>query len=449
MPVAASTATGLRGRLIRGTVFEIGGFGVQVLLRMGSNLILTRLLFPAAFGLSSIVYTLGSGLYMLSDVAIQPCVIQSKRGDDPAFLNTAFTVQALRGVALTLVMVALAKPVSWFYHEPQLVWLIVVGSLQILISGVHSTATYTLRRNLQLGWINGFDLVTSVISTTITVIWARATPSAMALVMASVAGTLLVTISSHFLPVGYRNRLQWQKESVDEIRHFGRWVFGSSIATYLGGQSDRILLGRFLGAAWLGVYGIAANLAELLSSLIIRIANGVLYPALSHATRDPERDLSRFFYRFRLRLDALSMGSAGLLAGMGSWLVSTLWDSRYANASWMVQILAVRVAVTLLLNPSETLLLALGQTRNLFLRSTVRLVSALICIPVGWYLKGPEGLVWGAAASEVPSLIAVWPRARQLGVLRLGRELIAVVFFGASFALGRLLLPWLPRIHIR
>lgn len=130
-------------------------------------------------------------------------------------------------------------------------------------------------------------------------------------------------------------------------------------------------------------------------------------------------------------------------------MVSTLWDSRYANASWMVQILAVRVAVMLLVNPSETLLLALGQTRNLFLRSTVRLVSALICMPLGWYLKGVEGLVWGAAASEVPSLLAVWPRAKELGVLRLGRELVAVAFFCCSFALGRLVLPWLPRFHFR
>jgi hypothetical protein len=34
------------------------------------------------------------------------------RGDDPAFLNTAFSIQAIRGVILGSLMVVLAEPAS-------------------------------------------------------------------------------------------------------------------------------------------------------------------------------------------------------------------------------------------------------------------------------------------------------------------------------------------------
>jgi O-antigen/teichoic acid export membrane protein len=446
---AKSTTSDLRRLLLRGSFFEVGGYGAQVILRMGSNLILTRLLFPAAFGLSSIVSTLSAGLYMLSDVAIQPCVIQSNRGDDPAFLNTAFTLQAMRGVALALVMVMLAKPASWFYHEPQLEPLVYIGALQLIFGGLHSTSIFTLRRRLASGWINGFELGTGVVATAFTLILTRAFPSPKALVIGLVFSAFVQSLTSHFLPVPYRNHFQWDKKAAEEIRRFGRWIFGSSAATYLGGQSDRILLGRFLGAAWLGVYGIALNLTEILSALIGRIGSGIMYPALSRAAKEPGRDLSAFFYRFRLRLDLLSMSSMGLLAGAGGWLVRLLWDTRYANAAWIVQILSIRVAITLIVTPTETCLLALGQTRNLFLRSSIRLLGTLTCIPIGWYLGGVKGVIWGAVVSEIPTIFAVWPRSRHLGILRIRRELLAIGIFCAAYLVGRVLLPWLPNLHLK
>jgi O-antigen/teichoic acid export membrane protein len=447
--VIAPTSKGLRARILRGSFFEIGGYGAQQVLRLGSNLILTRLLFPAAFGLSAIVLTIATGLGMLSDVAIQPCVIQSKRGDDPDFLNTAFTLQALRGVGLGLVMVALAKPAAWFYREPILAKLVCLGSLHLVLSGLHSTSIFTLRRHLTLGWVNGLDLAQSTFAAVFTILVARAYPHPEALIIGVIGGSLVNTVATHFLPVPYRNRFHWDKEAAEEIGRFGRWVFGSSAATFLGGQSDRILLGRFLGAAWLGVYGIAVNLTESLSSLVGRVISGVLYPVLSQAGREPERDFSAFYYRLRLRLDALSMTATGMLAGVGSWIVSTLWDQRYANAEWIVQVLCVKVAIILIVNPTEVCIFALGHTRYLFARSVTRLIGTLVCIPIGWHFYGVKGVVWGTVIAEIPTIFAVWPKARALGILRVRRELLPFCIFAAAYGLGHTILPWLPRFHVR
>lgn len=449
MKVETSAKPGLRALMLRGSFFEVGGYGFQQILRLGSNLILTRLLFPAAFGLASIVGTVAGALVMLSDVAIQPCVIQSKRGDDVAFLNTAFTLQALRGAALALVMVAFAKPAAWFYREPQLESLIYIGAMQLIIGGFHSTSIFTLRRRLALGWLNGLDLATGVVGTSFLLLLAHWYPGPEALVGGTVFTVLIAAVASHFLPVPYRNRFQWDKAAAQEISRFGRWVFASSTATFLSGQIDRILLGRFLGAAWLGVYGIAANLADMLFSLAVRIIGGVLYSVLSQAARDPERDLSTFFYRLRLRLDLLSMTATGLLAAMGGWVIHTLWDARYANAAWIVPILAIRVAITLIVIPTETCLFALGLTRYLFIRSTLRLLGTLVCIPAGWYFAGIKGVMWGIVVAEALTGFSVWPKSRSLGILRVRRELLAVAIFVVAYGLGRLVVPWLPALHLR
>ena len=69
---------------------------------LASNLILTRLLFPEAFGLMALGSVVLVGLQMFSDAGIGPSIAQSPRGDDPEFLDTAWTAQVLRGVILWL-----------------------------------------------------------------------------------------------------------------------------------------------------------------------------------------------------------------------------------------------------------------------------------------------------------------------------------------------------------
>ena len=438
----------LRGRLLRGSFFEFAGFGAQQVLRLGSNLVLTRLLFPAAFGIVSIVSLFSTGLIMLSDVAVGPCIIQSKRGDDPDFLNTGFTVHAVRGPLLALLMVALAKPAALFYREPQLTALICVGSLQLVIGGFQSTSVFSLRRSLQLGWINGLEFGQTLIAIPITIALASIYRSPWALVMSNLIGAVVSTAASHLLPVPYRNRFRWDRAAVEEIKRFGRWVLGSSAATFLSGQSDRILLGRFLGVAWLGVYGIATNLSDLLCGVVVRIVNGVMYPALSEAGRSKDLDASDFYYRVRARLDLLSMVGSGLLAGAGGWIVHLLWDRRYAEAAWMLQILCVRAAIVLLVSPTETCLFSLGLTRYGFLRSMTRLCASLICLPVGWYFGGIKGVIWGTVASEFTTFFAVWPKFRSLGLLRVRKELRSMALFGASFAVGVALRHCLPDVHL-
>jgi O-antigen/teichoic acid export membrane protein len=438
----------LRSRILRGTFFEIAGFGSQQVLRLASNLILTRMLFPAAFGLASIVSLFTTGLIMISDVGVGPCIIQSKRGDEGDFLNSAFTLQAVRGPLLALLMVVLAKPAAWFYREPQLTPLICVGALQLVISGLQSTSIFTLRRALRLGWINGLEFVNTLIAFPLNIILAKLYPNPWALVAGSLLSTAISTLASHLLPVGYHNRFRWDRTALKEIQRFGRWVMGSSTASFLGGQSDRILLGRFLGVTWLGVYGIAVNLSDSLAAVAVRVVNGVIYPALSEAGRKDRTGLADFYYRLRRRLDLLSMTSTGFLAAAGGWIVHVLWDRRYADASWILQLLCVRTAILLLVSPSETCLFSLGHTRYGFQRSMTKLVASLVCLPLGWYWGGVRGVIWGTVIAELCTFLAIWPKCISLGILQIRNELRAVGLFGAAFGLGLVVRHFLPDIHL-
>ena len=136
---------------VRGAVWTIASYGLSQVLRLGSNLILTRLLVPEMFGLMSLVYVFITALHLFSDLGIGTSLIQNKRGEEPDFLNTAWTLQVCRGVILWFCTLFLAWPIAHLYQQPQFLWLLPVVGLGTVISGFNSTSVFTLNRNMAFG----------------------------------------------------------------------------------------------------------------------------------------------------------------------------------------------------------------------------------------------------------------------------------------------------------
>ena len=151
----------LRSRALRGSFWATSHYGVSVLIRLGTNLVLARLLFPEAFGLMALVNAVVAGLHMFSDVGTLTSVIQSRRGDDPVFLDTVWTVKVVRGACLWFASCLLAFPLASIYEQPQLLQLIPIAGLSALISGFNAMSLPLLRRHMQLGKLAAVELATA------------------------------------------------------------------------------------------------------------------------------------------------------------------------------------------------------------------------------------------------------------------------------------------------
>src|SRR5262249_41516180 len=101
-PPQHEKAKSLRRRVLKAGRWTLAGYGIGLGFRFGSSLLLTRLLVPEMFGVMAIATTVMVGLAMFSDVGLKPNVVQSKRGGDAVFLNTAWMIQILRGVMLCI-----------------------------------------------------------------------------------------------------------------------------------------------------------------------------------------------------------------------------------------------------------------------------------------------------------------------------------------------------------
>ena len=114
---------GLTKRVVFATSWTLAGTVAGQILRFASNLILTRLLFPQAFGMMAIASAILAGLEMLSDLGVGPSIVRNPQ-PTRAFLDTLWSMQVARGWLQWAVSLMIAYPIALWYGERALVYLI-------------------------------------------------------------------------------------------------------------------------------------------------------------------------------------------------------------------------------------------------------------------------------------------------------------------------------------
>ena len=214
----------LSARALRGTAFTITLFGLQNAMRLGSNLILTRLLFPEAFGLMALVQVVVAGINLFSDIGMGSVVVRSPRGDDPVFLGTAWVVQVIRGFALYGILLLLAPMAAAFYEEPVLAALIMVAGLQLIFAGLTSISQLTASRHLKLGRYSLLQIIAQALGIATMVVLAWYMRSVWALVIGGLLHPAIFMVLSHLFLPGPKIKLGIERAALFEIFNFGKYI---------------------------------------------------------------------------------------------------------------------------------------------------------------------------------------------------------------------------------
>jgi O-antigen/teichoic acid export membrane protein len=444
-------ASSLRDRAVRGVVWTVGGTAVAMLLRFGSSLVLTRLLMPELFGLMAIVGVIFQGLLMFSDIGTGTAIIQNEHGDEEPFYNTAWTMQVIRGSVLWLCACILGYPAARLYGQPQLAWVLPVVGLSALIAGFNSTAIFRLNRHLHIGRVVSLELTTQALSTAGTITWAWFDKSIWALVVPALFGRAIYAVASHFLLAdGRRNRFRWNPEARAALLRFGRWIFLSTLLTFLANQADRLIYGRMIPIGLLGVFGVAALYASLPMQLVQRMNVAVVFPALSRVVGSDRKRFGQVFRRVRTPLLMLAASAVALLMTAGPALMTMLYDARWHDAGWLLPLVAAGVWFQILEATNGSALLAHGRSQWVAASTGAKFATMLALIPLGYWLWGFPGAVIGASASDVARYVVSAAAVHRLGVRQMiGTDLLICLGIAATVALSAALGACLPATPYR
>ena len=424
----------LEKQALKGTVYIIAFYGISVALRMVSSVVLSRLFSPEFFGLMTLLTTVLVGLNLFSHIGLGDSVIQSPRGDDPVFLNTAWTLQVLRGAGLWVVTILLAWPVAHFYREPRMTGLFPVLGFGCVIAGFASTSLLNLARHMGVGKASMLELIGQVVYFVVTLIWALLDPSLWALVGGRIASEVARTVISFFIIPALRPRFVLDAECVRSLLHFGKWILIGTALTFLATQSDRLILGKLISIEALGVYGVAFSLSDMPRQIIAMFCSRVGYPFIARFAQEPRHEYRSIFLKYRLPV--LAVGGLGLvfIICTGDQLVLHLYDHRYRAAAWMVGVLAAGLWHTMLYSTVSPAILALSKAHYNAAANLVYCISLFVLIPLGFHLFGMLGAVAAVAVGDLPVYFAVQYAAYREKVGTLLQDALMTIAFVVTLA---------------
>lgn len=391
------------------------GFGTSQIIRLASNLVLTRLLFPEAFGLMALITVFLVGLTMLSDIGVSPSIQQNPRGDEPDFINTAWTIQVVRGVFLWLTCCLLSVWAAWFYDEPQLKTMLPVAGLSLLIVGFEPTRILSASRHLALGKVTMLNLISQVLGLIVMLVLAYFMKSVWALVLGGVFGSLIrLVIMSLFLP-GLRNRFFLSYDSASEIIKFGKWIFLSTLCGFLLTQGDKAILGKYITMEALGIYNIGYFLASFPQALASTVMSQVMIPL--HRERPPGASLENYaaIRKTRLALTFVVLAMQFSMAMAGIWIVDILYDDRFLAAGGVVVMVACMNVPYLIGMTYDYSALGQGDSRSVFLVILLKAFAQTFLFILGMELHGLIGALFGLWLSQILVHPAVIWLARRHG----------------------------------
>ena len=392
----------LTARVVKGGAWvfagKVGSRGLQAI----KLVVLARLLVPDDFGLFGIVMLALAAAETFTQTGFQTALIQ-KQDDTDEYLDTAWTVQVIRGFLLAVALFAAAPLIAWFFDEPRVIPLLQLLSTMEVLRGFTNIGIVYFQKELEFHKQVAYQLISSTVGLAVGIILALILRNVWALVWGSLAGQLTSTALSYGLHP-YRARVRLNREQAAELFGFGRWILGNSMVSFLAIKVDQIILGRVLGAPALGIYNMADRIGGLLPTEFMHLTNEVMMPAYAKVQSDSER-LGRAF--LEVFGTALSIGGplAAFILLAAPDLVPAILGPEWLSAIVPLQILAVGGFLRCVVGVSSPVFLGTGHPNIQFWKSLIRAAVTLVAI---FPLTARYGVA-GTALAGVLGVIALSP----------------------------------------
>jgi O-antigen/teichoic acid export membrane protein len=413
----------LGARTLSAGAWSLGSAGATFFLRLASNLIMTRLLAPEAFGILAFAVTFAAAVGLLTDMGIHQSIVREK-ALTPRFLRVAFTVRILRGLVIAggvlvcagvfaFVGPAIASPdsaMAW----PYMPYLIAMTALMPIMEGFLSSNFDVAKRELRYKNLLVVEVLGHLFRILCQVGFALLSPTVWALFVGAIAGGLGKVVLSHLYLPGPRMRLRLQgtglprfreedRPIVEQLWTFGKWIMGSSGMTFIINQGDKILFGFLVPGVSLGLYMIAYVWIGAAQTIVVNFTNSVGFPVVSEIIRNRAGEARRLIRKYQFMIDGLCFAGFLVLLLFGPLIVEVLYTDEYFDAGRITQLLSP-IILSLRYRQLGNVVMALGNTRAVFVMATLVAVGTVVFIYAGFeWFGGFDAAVTGAVLARFAS----------------------------------------------
>jgi O-antigen/teichoic acid export membrane protein len=391
----------LKERIIRGGFAKLCAQAATFLLRVGSLMVLARLLDPQDFGLVGMVTALMGVLNLFRDFGLSTATVQRVNVTE-AQMSTLFWINVLVGVLLGLLAVVLAPAVVIFYHEPRLFGVTSVLAFGFLFNAAGVQHSAMLQRQMRFTTLAIIDIISLVVSIAVAIGMAVGGYGYWALVAMTLTSPLGATICLWLTTTWLPGRPRKQVGIRSMIR-FGGMNTLNSLVVYIACNFEKILLGRFWGAEALGMYGRAYQFINMPTENLNSALGGIAFAALSRLQEDASRFKS-YFLNFYSLVISLTLPITIACVLFSDDIVLLFLGPKWQNAAPIFRLLTPTILIFALVNPFSSFLLSLGMVGR-SLKIALVLAPVMIAAYVLGLPYGPNGVAFAYSVVMTLSVI--------------------------------------------
>ena len=375
----------LKGRSVRGGAVTIAAQGVRFVLKMGSTVVLARLLTPQDFGLIAMVTAVTGFVVMFKDMGLSMATVQRAEVNHGQ-ISTLFWINVVLSIGVMLVIAALAPAIAWFYGEPRLTWITLALASAFIFGGLTVQHQALLRRQMRfrtLALIGIIGMAAGIVAA-IVAAWYGAGYWALVIgqLATAVAGAIAVWVAC-----GWRPGLPVRRSGIREMLAFGGNLTGFNFLNYFTRNADNLLIGKFWGSGQLGLYSKAYSLLLFPIRQITWPIAAVAIPSLSRLQNDPEQ-YRRYYYRAINTIAFITMPLVAMLAALSDEIIKIVLGNQWTDAAIIFKVLAFAAFFQPIWSALGWIFVSLGQTKRM-MRWGLAMVPLIV-------LSFVIGLPWGA-----------------------------------------------------
>jgi PST family polysaccharide transporter len=385
--VVATDAENQRHALTSGVRWTAAAQALTAFLNFGVVIVLAWVLVPADFGLLAMAAAIISIVTALQTLGTHGPLIQREEVSD-VLINTVFLLNLVLGVLLMIGLILAAPLLATLYRTPAVEPLIQVIALSLVLYAFSGVPGALLYRRMQFGAVAVTDTLGAILYAVVAEALAWAGYGVWSLVMAMLASAAAEAIFLMWA-ARFRPRLRFSWHELRGIARYSANMTGVNLLHLVLRNADSLIIGRWLGAGSLGLFGMATRFTrQPVEMFVSSVLEPVLFPAYSRMQQD-DALTAKTMQRALAGAAVVMFPVLGGIAAIARPFVDGVLGPDWSPVIVLILLMAPIGMVRTLLATVISLFLARDRTGLLF---ALRLVGG--CALVAAYLLGVQiGLV--------------------------------------------------------
>lgn len=388
----------LKKALIKGTVWSTLGQMSSLLITLGTNIWLARLLSPEEFGQLGIIMFFIMIANVLTESGLGGALVRKKKATRSDY-STVFVTNLIFSVFCYLLLIIGSGAIANFYEDAIIKDLLIVAGLVLIINSFQLTQNAKLISELKFKEKSIYRFIAVVISSSIGVylaysgfgVWSLI---AIQLIAAGVNTILLWMFEGFFM------RFYFSKASFKELYSFG---INTTLASILNTAFDNIyqlILGKYFSISETGYFYQAKRLQDVPGGVINMLSQSVVFSSLAKL-QDDKIAFTKVYNKITLYFIIMLGFISSFIYVYAEQIILLLYGSEWVGAIFFMKLLTIGSFFFIQEQINRVIFKVFNQTRKILYLEYVKKTIQSISIVIGVIYLSLQVLIIGFVITNI------------------------------------------------